>query len=254
MTTKEIFTVLQKTSTKQISYQAVHKTIKELLENEIITRTTNKKIELNTAWINNMEKMIQQLNQKNNPTNKIEESNGEKYTLTSFAEAGKLVIKLAHDLDNPKNKECFCIFRHSWPLFGMTKTDYELLEETVKRDKWFELIKGNTNLDKIFAKPLQDMGKLIIHGAKTTAPFDIVVKGDYVQQIFFPPQLIKKLDEIYEACKSLDDLSIVNLLKDFVVEKNNIIIKLVKDENLAQSIRGEALCETKDKTKTIRIC
>ncbi len=237
-TLKEIHAKIRKENT--ISYQAVHKAVNELQSDGILENS--KQIKITHTFLENLESFLSLLKQKTINSD-LEGPNSRKYQVNSFAEAGKLVIQLAYELENPEHKICLCLFRHSWPLFGMTKTDYEILEKTIKENTFFELIKGNTTLDFIFAKPLEEMGKLIVHNAKTTAPFDIIIKGDYVQQVVFPIKVIDKLDDIYMHCKNLEDLSIVNLLKDFVVEKQEIIVKVVKDKELADSIREQALKE-----------
>jgi len=241
LTLKELCSKVEKTTTKPLTYQAIHKATTEMIEARILQKN-EKELMINKEWVEKIENFTKTMREtpKNSTPNHPEIK---KYVFNSFAEVGKFVIKCSHDFENPENKIGLCIFKHSWPLFGMTKQDYDLLEDTVKNCPYFELVEGNTPLDHMFSKPLLDMGKPIIHGAKTTSPFDIILKGDYVQQVFFPKKVLDKLDQMYNSCKSLDDFSVVNLLKDFVVEHNEIPMIIIKDSSLADKIRENALKE-----------
>jgi len=247
-TTKEIYLKIKKQ--KNITYQAIHKLIKEMQKDEILENS--KQIKINQKFFNNLEIFLDSLKNKTNQKIKNTE-NIKSYKVNSFSEAGQIVIKLSHDLKNPDKKICTCLFKHSWPLFGITKKDYQILENLMKENIFLELVNGTTKLDYAFSKPLQDLGKEILHGAKLKNSFDVVIKGNYTIQILFPKKVTKKIDNLFSKCKSIDDLNIVNLLKDFVVEENEIIINTIYDENLAENLRTEILNEfysIKNKIKT----
>jgi len=56
LSTKEITSRVQKISSKSLTYQAIHKTITQLVNNGIILKSPNKKLQLNMEWIINIEK------------------------------------------------------------------------------------------------------------------------------------------------------------------------------------------------------
>ena len=242
LTLKELCSKVEKATTKPLTYQAIHKATTEMIETGILQKN-GKELMINKEWVEKVAGFAKSIKDAKQSTNQSQPEI-KKYILPSFAEAGQFVIKASHDSENPDKKVSICLFRHSWPLFGMTKNDYDLLMETIVESPFFELVQGNTILDKLFSKPLLDMGKkAIIHGSKLNYPYDIVVKGDTVQQIIFPKEILERLDKMYESCKDINDLSIVSLLKDYVVEKNEIPIVIIKDEALADKIRGDAVEE-----------
>ena len=71
ISTKKICAILKKQYALNVTYQAVHKTLKQMVEQRIIT-FSQKKYVLDERWINNLKLFLLKITNKNNLSNKIQ--------------------------------------------------------------------------------------------------------------------------------------------------------------------------------------
>jgi len=238
LTLKELHNQVQKATSKNITYQALHKATQEMIQEEILEKL-GKEITINKEWVEKLSKLTEQLK---NP--KEHETGGTKtttYEFETFVDFGKFIIKFFNDAKNPENRPGICIMKHSWSIFGMSRSDYEVLAKMLKETTFYDLVENDTPLDKMFGKMLAQIGKKVYIGLQMSFPHDLVCKGDNIAQIYFSKSLLEKFDELYNKFKSIEEVQINDLMKEFMVQKTRISVIQIVDKDAANRIVDEAL-------------
>ena len=242
MTVKELYNEVSKG--KQITYQALHKAVKEMLDTEVLEKI-EKKVSISKRWVEKLGKFTAMLNTKDSWPGKIDTTTQTKiYMFENFVDLGKFIIRFFHDAPNPEKKPAICIMQHSWPVFGMGKTDYELLAEMFKETTFYDFVRFDTPLDILFAKMLEQIGKKVSVGVNINLPFDLVCKGDHICQIYFSQDFTKKFDEIFQKYKNIEQLQINELMQEFMVQKTKITVIHIVDKETAERVTADALSKT----------
>lgn len=244
LSTKELYSETQKH--KQLSYQALHKAIGEMVTEEILTKAPDKKYEINKEWIEKMSLFTTNLKSKKENPIMIETNKSETYTFDNFVEFARFTIRFFLDAPNPENKEGVCILNHSWPLFGMSNTDYELLKRLFSETPFYEIVKHNTPLDLAFSKTVEQIGKKVKSPEKYDSNCDIVVKGNKVFQAFYTDDFAKKFDNLYKKHKNMNDSVMNELIVEIMAPKTKITVIIFQDKEIAEKIRKNVLARYKD--------
>jgi hypothetical protein len=240
LTLKELNTKLSLLG-KDISYQATHKSVNEMISNEILEKIDNK-LRINILFLNKLENTLTSLRAKQENSKIIDKSNKLKiYEFNTFLDAGKFVLRFFDEIPNPNNKNGVCACRHAWPLFGMSANDYSLLQKLLSKTKYYELIKFETPLDKVFGKTLQDLGKVVKFGQNIGTVGDTIIKGDYVLQVFYEKDFLSKFDKIFAEHIDLNQLNLNKLMESFSIYKTPITVTITHDKTIADEYRTQIL-------------
>lgn len=240
LSTKEIYNQVKRNTKKEITYQATHKAIKEM-EKEGILKKTDTGIEINDDWIDTIYTISSKL--KNNRENNIQpnQSQTKTYTFDNFVDAGKALIKFG--LETPhNNKTSVTLFHHAWPFVGMSKIDYERLQEIGKLP-FYDIIVNDTKLDKLFANILSGVGKKVKVGIDIGIPFDFLIKGNITLQIHFTKEFTKEYYSIFKKYQKLESLEIGDLFQKVMFLKTKITFIEIEDTELAERLRQKILKE-----------
>ena len=219
---KELHLELIKQSNKNISYQATHKAVNELVKDEVIEKI-GKNLSINDKWINDLSKLSEKLQTKETTT-----SEAKVYHFDTFIDMGKFCVKFLNSLP-PTTKPGACFTRHAWPFFGLSDNDYKELQKLLTETKYYEIIHYDTPLDKIFGKAIQDAGKIIKIGSKLDYDYDFMIKGDTIVQIHFSPDFKKRFHQMFISHKNLDEFPISKIIDQFLIKKTDINVFVVKD-------------------------
>lgn len=238
---KQLNAEIQKQTNKQITYQATHKTVKKLLEEKVLQKTSEKKYTINKGWIYNTEVLLKTM--KDNIDSKNEYEKVSIYTFDTYGKFASAIIQLVHDAPNPDKKIGACLAKHSWPTIGLSKTDYELLLELLTTAQYYDVITSKTPLDEDFGKTLAQMGKTVKVGSKITAKYDKFCAGDDLFEVDFGNEVDKELDRIFKKHQKLDDSTINDLLKNLIAKKSEIRIIHTKSKNKSDLFRRQILKE-----------
>ncbi|MGI6589914.1 MAG: hypothetical protein ACOX1V_04625 [Candidatus Iainarchaeum sp.] len=240
LTLKELHAQLEKQ--KQLSYQATHKAVNEMIIEGILLKRDDKKYEINKAWATQLEE-IAKLLQKNSKSKDYVQI----YVYETFEKFVTGIIRLVHDAPNPKKLPGVCITKHAWPPIGLSKQDYELLLELLTQTEYYDISTKDTPLGKAFAKTLEKMGKNVIVGSKITSPLDFICTGNDVFEVVFEESVQKELDRIFNQYKTLDENAINDVLQNIITKPTQIKIIHTNSENYAQKLRKKILKEFEKK-------
>jgi len=240
LTQKELHCLVQKNNPHPLTYQATHKATTEMIQDEILTKQ-GKLIEINKEWVEKLNILATSLKSKDEQQIERNRTPAEKFELDTFVDFGKFVIKFFHDTQNIENNPGVCIMRHSWPVFGMGKMDYEILVKLLKETTFYDLVLNDTPLDRSFGKVLEKLGKKVKTGAKYDTNCDIVCKGKDVFYIYFSNELKEKFEDMFNKYTSLEELDMNDLMKEVLSKKTKITIVHVVDQTIASNIIKDAI-------------
>ena len=234
---KEICEKLKKENIKEISYQATHKAINELVCEEVLEKV-GKEFSINEKWINNLSELSDKLKTKR----ETKETEAKIYHFDTFLDMGKFLIKTLNSVSN-ENKKGACFTKHAWSFFGLGENDYKQLNKLLTETKFYEVIHNSTPLDKVFGKAIQDLGKIVKIGSDLDFGEDFLIKGNTLFQIHYTPEFAKDFDEIFQTHKGLENLPISKIMEKFMITKTHLTVVLLNDEIVADELRKEILNE-----------
>lgn len=238
LTLKQLHQLIERNTTNGISYQATHKAVTEMIDDGVLSKKS-KSIEINSNWIENVQKAVKELKSKKLENNQA----NEQFEFDNFVDYGKFVISFFHDTPNPENKPGICILKHAYPVFGMDSQDYEKLSKLLKDTTFYDLIQENTPLDKMFSDMLKQLGKKTKTGVKIKLPFDVICKGEKTAYIYFTEDFKKKFDRVFKEHRELNKININQLMAEFVMQKTKINVLIVTDKITTNNFITEAIQE-----------
>jgi len=238
LTLKEIQHQLERISSKPITYQATHKATTEMINDEILTKTANKKIEISKDWIYNLENFTKSLKSLNNQAGLVTV-----YCYDSFGKFVSAIIRFVHDAPNEKKLEGVCLTKHAWPPIGLSKQDYELLTKLLSETKYYDVSTRKSPLGEAFAKTLEKMGKTVKVGSKLNNQLDFICKGDDTFEVSFEKDLQDQMERIFKKHKTLDENAINDVLMNIMTKKTLIKIIHTHSSEYAKELREKVLKE-----------
>lgn len=236
LTFKKLHSEIEKISSKSITYQAIHKAAKEMLDDEILEKH-EKEVTINKQWVEKISQLGIALKARKDEPEQTGVKEAKIYIFETFIDMGKFAIRFCHDTPNPENKPGFCIMNHAWPSFGLNKTDYELLGELLKETTYYDLTKNDTPLDKVFGKTLEQLGKKVKVGCNIDLPFDALCKGDQIIQIYYTKEFAEKIDKMFKKFTKIEDLHMNDIMNESLVQKTKIKVIQITDADAADKLR-----------------
>jgi len=245
LSSRKIYNILTKRYNVAVSYQAVHKAIKELAASNIVVRNSNE-LKLNLEWIKEVkgfgERIGEMYENGKNGTPSLDVFNFPEDTVqlvrfNSLAEMDKLIYftlikeKCADDRGSDK---CYNYWRYEyWPFFLMEEL-IEFCKNIPHIENFHTISRNNTIVEKWVKKYYEKIGIKAKIGLNV-ANFDFTVFGDEFFQIFFPEELNKKLDKLFLNIKSMDDFDLAEMKKIFE-EKHDIYMIFGKNKVIAEQL------------------
>ncbi|MEK6942267.1 MAG: hypothetical protein AABW85_05410 [archaeon] len=250
LSAKQIFNRLKKEFATDISYQAAHKLLKQLVLEKVLLRE-EKKYSLNKQWIKQVKTFGSNLENSylkkagNNYLLDLEKHGTANVSLTGIRETARFLIDGFFLLPNSQKKPNIALWRNVYSIIGLTDEDYEGLKQTLP--KWHVFASEKNFLDKMFADTLSKYGAKVKLGVKDVATTlcDTMVCGDYVGTIWYPPKFRKLWLHQNRQPKKLTEFDLHSHFKLMIDEKAKINIIITKNEELADQIREEYLKEGK---------
>ncbi len=245
LTAKQLFNRVSENLNNGVTYLAVHKTIKQLFEADIIERD-GVKYKLSKNWVDNVKKFGDALGTIYSTHGKIPFNYSfEKplfLTFTNFSDVGRFVIHEFHgSVSYPITKETLCFWTHHWPVIGFSNKEYEFVSKLFASGKSYSATRGKTALDRLFDGIFSKLGKKTKIGVNFSAQQDTFVHDDLVLQVFFPSELIEELDKIYSSIKTINIETLNNLFSELLSKETKINIIIFKSPELADILRSEML-------------
>ncbi|MGI6589915.1 MAG: hypothetical protein ACOX1V_04630 [Candidatus Iainarchaeum sp.] len=248
LTLKELCAQIKKTTTKPLTYQAIHKATTEMIKEGILQKN-EKTLQINQEWVEKVKKAFENIkidSKKNDIEDKVKI-----YYLPNYSVFARFIINLAYSFIGKDETPGICIMKHSWPALGLEEEYIQKMNKFLKANTYYDLTENSTPLDCAFAKTLEKMGKKIIVGSKISFPYDLVCKGDSIIQIIFEKQFAEVYDKIYKKHKQLDENAINDILQEIVSKSTNIQVIQSTNKKFAEELRLKVIKEYKEVNKKI---
>ncbi len=241
LTTKQIHHRLKRSYGINISYQAVHKHIKEMIKEKILSKN-GAELSIAYSWIKNLSNYAKKLELSLEKTNSKDGST--MIVFDSLVDCGKFLINEfmgneSGKYGNPKKKDCVCVWNHAWPIIGASQEEHKKMKKMFSGTVHWNICAHNTFLDKVTSKYVAKLGKKVALNKKFSMNTDTFVEGDYILQAHFPKELKQDMKKLYTKVKNEKDFDMQKMF-EFGSKKYGIKIAVFKNKELADSLREEA--------------
>jgi hypothetical protein len=232
-----------------ISFQAVIKAVKSLLEQEVLQK--NKRLySIDKDWIfktrNFFDSLYKDHFKVKQPIKKMEHGKDITiYTVHNLLEIDRLWNELltnwAHSEKSDK-RNCWK-GRHAWWIIPRLQEEDILHDFMIKRDiKTYNLWISNSALDKSAMKYYKGKREFTKSrpSIKLSADTHIAAFGDTLIKFEIPKAISRKLETLYSRTKSVEDLDMKKVI-DIFKEEAEIEYSVIKDKFLADQVKTEII-------------
>ncbi len=237
---KQIHEKLEKNHGINVSYQAVHKSLSELEQSGVVTKTSSEyKIDKN--WVDNLEIFAKNFLEQHYGSSDFVDT--QTIVTNSLYETDMVLLEAALKmLENMEEKPILCIqWHHAWvPLF-LNKKTYAAIKELIHRVDLYDLIKGETVVDKWCAKYWIERGVKLKLGVDLGNSADLVILGDHIVQVFYPQELRKELGKAFSSVSKFSELNTGELFEKVFMKPTKITIVTMRNKLLAEQLRRETM-------------
>jgi hypothetical protein len=237
LTVKQIYERVQKKADKAITYQAVHKTLKQMFV-EGVLEFSDKKYSVSKKWLKNnkliYDALLHSYSVKEQPGSFVH------LEFDSLIEFGKFLI---HEYyirwPNPDKKSAVCFWKHTLCSFGLSEESNAICRQLFAYTAHYAISPNKTFLDLWSGDYLIKLGKKVVCGVNYSAPNYTFIQGDYVMFAFLAPDFEIEFDNLYANTKKLGSDE-ANFYLTLVTKKTKIVCTIFQDETLADLWRKEA--------------
>ncbi|MBU0636217.1 hypothetical protein KKE06_04290 [Candidatus Micrarchaeota archaeon] len=248
LTTKQLYQKISREKGKPISYQAVHKALKQL-ETDCIVKRFNSKYQLHPKWILELEGFVEKIKAKEKE--KPEElRKPEVRTLNSVIELGRFLIFELMEYPALK-KPSIWIWTRMYSLMGLSKDEVEGVRQFFKKNSVLILSESNTLIDQFLAETFEKMRTKVKLGVPHEEPFDTFLIGNHLCEIYFEPEHHKAWKKLWEKPKTIKEFDLEKTLEVMHHPYKSKAI-IYYDKEKAQKIRKNALKYFPKKPKGIK--
>ncbi len=245
LTAKQVFERLQREYGANISYQGVHKILKELESDKVIERKKDG-YQLSIEWLQKSKKTLEDVEKRYLQHGKIKlpgnfqgaiEIEFDNYTDLCISTVELLLSRqLAR---NPKDLEFICTLEYGWWPFKFRFEHFELLCKMMLRNpKSKNIIRKITPFGTWARAQYNSIGAVSAPiGSKVDINEDIFVQGDCIIEVNFDDKTKQLFEIYYNKWKSIEDT-----FKEFGVKeepKINAVMRITKNPEMAKFLRKQ---------------
>ncbi len=225
-----------------VSYQAVHKAVLELFEQNVLEKA-GLKYRLAPDWISrikNFADQVEKLYSKKNDLSDFSRTDIVNFRFSNFIECGKFLINDFYlKFPNPENKEEVSFNEHCWLLIGGSDREFEALKEICKRKNIYNITLNDTVLDRQATGFLISLGKKCLVGIKPPMEGDLFIVGDFIAQVYYSSDFKKEFYGFYEQTKDFSKFNLPDYFR--VISKESFItVTISRNADLADFLRKQA--------------
>ena len=234
MSAKEIYSRVSKISSKEISYQAIHKTLNSLVEENIVQKKEGKYL-LSISWVSSTKEMLTKL-ENNLKEGKVVSPLNQKFVFSTVMEVDQFLVGIKDMFKPTKEDELGLVWVHFWiPLFFSRET-YQEMKKLLLGSKFYCVTPNDSPIDKWCAGFWKDLGIKEKVGVKDSFDTSMLVYKDYIVQVFYPVEIRKALDNVYNSTKDPSKLDIDNFFKTVFEKQTKIPVLVSKNKEVADEL------------------
>jgi len=258
LNTKKIFNLIKKQYALNVTYQAIHKTLKQLL-NEKVLYCENKRYYLDENWIKQLKHFVNKCSQKSNLKdtpiiyNKISDEM-ETIEAINLSAAEELYFKFREEYFQniskyPEEERILCNHApHMYIALMSPAEEYEFMDRLLKhKTKLYCLCKGNTIVDewiKKFYNSKKGNPYKVKTGANCSSINEVWLYPDKLIEVFFSEKFWKFYNNLYEGIERIGNINYSDIIEKLrtleteplkiIVHKNKSLIKLAREETIKE--------------------
>jgi len=250
LSSKKTYNEIKRRYGYSVTYQAVHKTIAQLLEHGILVKE-DMEYSINMQWIDEISNFVDRLKEsyethKKYPFGVIDMQTSENMQMivfNNFLSAELFNLRLVDKYcSNPKNKAPYCahVQHIKRPIFQSGQA-YETLKifKKTKMGKYI-LVQGNTLLDR-WCVNFYDGASNYRLGVDVAKDHETYIFGDTFTHLYIPAKLCKEVDFVYNNTKTISDVKMPKIY-DSIYEKNfKVQLLIYKNPEIAEQLRQKTL-------------
>lgn len=250
LTSKKVYNEIKKRFAYSVTYQAVHKAIRQLLEQGTLVRE-GKEYYVSIQWIEETSDFIERMKESYKAQKKYlfdimdVQTSGkmQMITFSNFLSAElfnlKLIDKYCSDL---RNKAPFCanIQHIKRPIF-QTERAYETLKVFKKtKVKKYIIVRGNTFVDKWCTAFYRGAFDYVL-GVDVAKDYETYILGDTVTQLYIPTEISRKIDFMYNTINKIDEVKLPEVYSEIYEGKCKVQLLIYKNQEIAEQLRHKTL-------------
>lgn len=245
LTLKKIYNRIKKFHKLSCSYQAVYKSVNELIDKSVLRKKGNE-YEINIDWIKRLQTFTD-IVETNYYTEKkfknilgVEKSSSSEDLLvlhfkTIFDAEKYLYYFIKNELIKKKNEKVIYQLMNEWRPLYYLRAEYNFFKKLAKKGhSFYFLISGDSYLENQAKKFYNQIGAKAIN-TKELLPNDTIIFSDFVIQIFIPEPFRKKMK------KYLKEKNTIKLLEEVLEKGTDIRVIINKDSSLSKLLKNQAL-------------
>ncbi|MBI2530142.1 MAG: hypothetical protein HYW05_03285 [Candidatus Diapherotrites archaeon] len=248
LSAKKIYNKVIREHGLNVSYQAVHKLLLQLLDDKVLEKQENE-YSLNKDWIKRVKHSAATLDLHYsgkigiNELKDLHKKDVANLTFIGILELARFLIGIYMQYPNPKNKPNICLWRNIYSIVGLKDEDYAELKEVFAKTPYYIFSQEDNLLDRMFADGLKGFGaKHIMFGVECATPLcDTIVIGDYVGQIWYSPDFRHAWYLQNKSPKTITEFNLASHLDRMRDAKPIINMVITRNQVLADQIREEYL-------------
>ncbi|GEM_PF-4707687 len=227
-----------------VSYQAVHKALRDLLGKGVLVRT-GREYMISSDWADRMHEFGQVIKNRN-MENGVElgmlqllsNRSHVAFEFRTLLELDEFNKKL-HDHFYPRlQKDFVCMYyRHQWWHLLYPQKGYPDLESN---RKFYMLCSGNTLIDRHGMEISKTRGFNTM-AIKSQYPFDLNVYQDLVISIHYGKELYDAMENEFGKVKSLEELHVPDMVRSLFSKESKITVLVNRNRLVADLIRQHTL-------------
>ncbi|MFH1850082.1 MAG: hypothetical protein ABH879_07935 [archaeon] len=234
-----IYNELRLAYASSISYQAIHKALKELLAQGVLCKK-GMRYSISSIWIDKIGGFVRAVNDKCN--RKVHIFDGMRViTFSNLSSFDRFLFDYEDNYhkSRPGLPVCWRSRHYYWPL-AYSKVMFDAQKVKGNRES-YKLFLGNSPLDRWTASFYSRLGvKTRIIDARQES-FALAVYGDQVMEINLSEELEAKLGRLYSGKKSISDVDLAGFFAGILEVKGRIKVRLQNSATISGSIRSQIL-------------
>ncbi|MBU0757507.1 MAG: hypothetical protein KKF44_05550 [Nanoarchaeota archaeon] len=269
--TKRIHFLLKKKYGVQVTYQAVHKLVKQMSSHGVVVEEERKYM-INSNWIHELKHFIRSV-EKNVGTNAASESkiihqkinpNLEIIELNTLQEAEDYFFRFREEYFNNVEKidpkyRILCLHApHLYIALLSPNKEFEFMDRLIQnKTKHYTLCRGDTVVERWiqrFYNSKKGQPYTVKIGANCSSMNETWLYPDKLIEVYFSQKFWKFYDDLYKSIESIDEINYSSIIeKLYLLKKEPFKIIIHKDPSLIKIARDETLEQFGIGKKTIEI-
>ena len=246
LSAKEIYSSIRREGF-EISYQAVHKKLKDLEKQSVLAKQGSKYL-INRNWILNTKHLLESMDKSLIKSN--EKAEAKEAVCLSFDSYNDFATHMLEELAKERELEpggiCTTCQKHLYWILSISKRDYDLLKKLGSGGKSYIVCEGKSVADKLLLPIYKKLGWKIVTGTNYSEKYDLIVYRDWIHQVFFSEKQKKFIEDFCKKAPTLEKFT-SDFHKEYFENKGKIKVIIFKDKELARQLRADTLKHFKGK-------